>query len=91
MADLVKVSQGKIEKSWVNWIEFHYGIDCDETTERWCKCVDPGNKNAASIDPWNGDDGFTKVFPDIATRINLMAGPHYHAFIKAWYVNNPWK
>lgn len=89
--DMMKIAQAKIEKAWENWIEFHYGIDCEVTMERFCRLIDPGDTNPTSIDAWSGEDEFIEVFPSIHKRITLLSGHNYHAFIKAWYVNNPWK
>jgi hypothetical protein len=91
MNNLITVQQDLIEKAWENWLDFHYGLDCDESMDRFCKLVDPGDRNTQTISPWNSDDHDVKVLPEIAARLNMLAGPHYHAYIKAYYATRPWK
>jgi hypothetical protein len=88
---MVKMEQSKIERAWINWLGFHYGLDCDDLMQRFCDYIDKGDINPEIIDPWNGDGEFVNMLPEIAERINRLCGPHFHTIIKAWYVNNPWK
>jgi hypothetical protein len=90
---MVKIEQVKVEKAWENWLEFHYGLDCDELMERFENFVNRGGKNPTSIDPWSldCDDEIIEVLPSVAKSINMLVGPHYPTLIKAWYVRNPWK
>jgi hypothetical protein len=87
----IKVPQSQIEKAWENWLEFHYGLDGDACTQRFCDFVDPGDINEAVIDPWHDHIGEVEVLPEIAARINMLSGPHFHAVIKAHYALHPWK
>lgn len=91
MSKLITVQQDQIEKAWENWLDFHYGLDCDECMDRFCKLVDPGDKNKESINPWNSEDDETAVLPEIAARLNMLSGPHCHSYIKAYYATRPWK
>lgn len=92
MADTVKVPQWQVEKAWENWLDFHYGLDCEQTMERFCRLIDPTDSNVQMISAWQDDDTEEiAVFPDIATRLNMLSGPYHHAYIKAYYANHPWK
>jgi hypothetical protein len=91
MSDLIKIKQHLIEDSWQNWLDFHFGLDCEAVMERWCRFVDDGDRNKQSIDPWGSDAEEVEVLPDIAERINMLNSTHCHTFIKAWYIRHPWK
>lgn len=88
---MIRVEQEKVEQAWINWLEFHYGLDCEEVMQRFCNCVDKGDNNPKPIDPWDDDSEFIEVLPEIVTRLSMLTSPHFHTYIKAWYVNNPWK
>jgi hypothetical protein len=84
-----------MEAAWRNWLNFHYGLECEEPHERFCNFVDP--KNECYFNYWNDsdccdiDDEPYTYTPECATRFKGLAGPHHHALIKAWYALHPWK
>lgn len=80
-------------KAWGNWVDFHYRLECDQLMERFCNFVDPGDKNPYVLDYWGcaDQDEPQEALPEIARRLQLLAGPHYHTVIKAYYARHPWK
>lgn len=89
MTALVKLQQETVTKAWENWLEFHYGLHCEEVMDRFFKLIDPGDRYG--LDPWDHDVETYKVAPDVAHRVRAAAGSHYHAIFKANYIKNPWK
>lgn len=88
---LVKLPWEVLNKAWENWLNFHYGIHCEETMERFCNFVDTEDTNEQVLDFWNGDEEYYEMFPDIAHSLRLASGLDHHAIFKAHYVRNPWR
>lgn len=95
MTDLVKIPHHEIANAWEQWVDFHFGIDSEEVIGRFCAFIDPGDKNEIPIDPWDSpddpDSDIILVLSEIAVRVKALNGPYRNAYVKAWYVNNPWK
>ena len=91
----VSVPHNLVEEAWEKWLELHYGLDCEETEERFCKFVDRGDQNQIPVNPWSDEDvdedGNIPVNPDIADRLRQITGPHRNTILQAWYANHPWK
>lgn len=87
---MIKMGIEKLEKAWENWVDFHYGWDCEEAIIRFFKWVDPNKMDREAIDPFTGR-GYCRVLPLTAKRINILLSPHHHAYLKAWYIQHPWK
>lgn len=88
---LIRMRWEVLNKAWLNWLDFHHGIDCEETMERFCEFIDPGDTNEQSLDYWDNDGEEYEVTSEIAHRLRLASSMDHHAIFKAHYVRNPWK
>lgn len=86
----IKFTEAQMEQAYVNWVDFHYGWDCEEAVTRFFTWIDPGKMDREAIDPFTGR-GHCKVLPRTASRINALLSPHHYAYLKAWYIQHPWK
>lgn len=89
----VKLKGELLRQAWQNWLEFHYGLDCEELETRFFDYVHPLMADSYTDDPldWDSDDLEFNVLPQTRDRVVALAGPHHYAVIKMHYANNPWK
>lgn len=90
MVKRVNVTEAQMEQAYNNWVDFHYGWDCEEAITRFFRWLDPIGIDHEAIDPWS-ERGTLKLLPKTAQRLNMLSGPHHVAFIKIYYINHPWK
>lgn len=89
MSKRVQVSEKQMEQAYQNWVDFHYGWDCEEAINRFFAWVDPHKDDRSALDPWS-DRKVLKVLPRTAGRIKMLLD-NPTAYLKAWYIQNPWK
>lgn len=79
----MKITARIVVKAWENWLEFHYGLHCEELETRFFTYIDPKDASEDIIN-WDKDNA-VNVIPACAEKLKLLAGPHWRALITAAY------
>lgn len=84
----MKIEQHIIDKAWENFLEFHYGLHCEELEARFFDYLDPKDASQDVINfggSWD-DDVPIDVIPEAAEKLKMLAGPHWRTVITAAYI-----
>lgn len=92
MEKTVHITINELRTAFENWLDFHYGLHCEEVEERFFKyCHSLAQSQIDDSLDWDNGRETYQVSADTAHNVKLLNSPHHHAVIKAYYAKHPWK